>query len=372
MGFRFFKRMNILPGVTLNLSKGGGSVSVGPQGAKLTFGTSGARATFGLPGSGLFYTTNFSLKKLGQLFGRSSDAEAKETVIAADQAEGTPAPVEKVRPERKTPAALPQQDKWTPDSLANARLSDDEKELAAGCQALAADNEDEALAHLVQATELADGAFLAGFLSLKKKDVQGAIRYLTAATQQEQELGQRLSRYGIAATMSLEITEEVAAHVGPDIRGVLLALAEAYQAQKKYQEATSCLQRLRMLEPEDIVVKLSLAELLMEVERPTKESYQEVVQLTEGMQNESAVHAALLLYKAKALRGLELLDAALDTLSNALKKRKDRPEDLLRALRYERALVYEEKKDVRKARTELEKLYAEAPDYEDVKMRLEL
>lgn len=30
MGFRFFKRLNILPGVTLNLSKSGGSVSVGP------------------------------------------------------------------------------------------------------------------------------------------------------------------------------------------------------------------------------------------------------------------------------------------------------------------------------------------------------
>lgn len=56
MGFRFFKRLNILPGVQLNLSKGGGSVSVGPQGAKMTLGTSGGRVTFGLPGTGLFYS----------------------------------------------------------------------------------------------------------------------------------------------------------------------------------------------------------------------------------------------------------------------------------------------------------------------------
>ena len=237
---------------------------------------------------------------------------------------------------------------------------------------MSAGNEDGAIAHLTQAAELADGAFLAGCLLLKSGDVQAATRYLAAAAQQEKELGQRLSRHGVVATMSLAITEEVTAHVGPNIRGVLLALTEAYQAQEKYGEAVSCLQRLRLLDPEDVVVQLSLAELLMEAQSPTQESYQEVVQLSEGVGNESAMHAALILYKARALRGLGLLDAALEALSSGLKKRKDRPEDLLRALRYERALVYEEKRETRKARTELEKLYAETPDYEDVKIRLGL
>jgi len=60
MSFRFWRRVRIAPGVTLNLSKRGASISAGPQGAKLTAGTSGARATAGIPGSGLFYT-----KKLG-------------------------------------------------------------------------------------------------------------------------------------------------------------------------------------------------------------------------------------------------------------------------------------------------------------------
>jgi len=40
--------------------------------------------------------------------------------------------------------------------------------------------------------------------------------------------------------------------------------------------------------------------------------------------------------------------------------------ELLRALRYERALVYETLGKRRQARAELGKLYAEAPDYEDV------
>ena len=53
MPFRFFQRIRIAPGLTLNLSKGGVSVSAGPRGAKFTVGTSGTRATVGLPGTGL-------------------------------------------------------------------------------------------------------------------------------------------------------------------------------------------------------------------------------------------------------------------------------------------------------------------------------
>jgi hypothetical protein len=39
---------------------------------------------------------------------------------------------------------------------------------------------------------------------------------------------------------------------------------------------------------------------------------------------------------------------------------------------YERALVYEDLGKPRRARAELEKIYAEAPDYEDVAARLGL
>ena len=39
MGFRFWRRIKIAPGVTLNLSKSGGSLSFGPRGAKFTVGS---------------------------------------------------------------------------------------------------------------------------------------------------------------------------------------------------------------------------------------------------------------------------------------------------------------------------------------------
>jgi hypothetical protein len=56
MGFRFWRRIRIAPGVILNLSKSGGSLSFGPRGAKLTLGPRSKRVTVGFPGTGLFYT----------------------------------------------------------------------------------------------------------------------------------------------------------------------------------------------------------------------------------------------------------------------------------------------------------------------------
>ncbi len=367
MGFRFFKRMSILPGVTLNLSKSGGSVSVGPRGAKFTVGPQGSRISLGIPGSGLFYTTNFSLGKLGKLFGQSSESSEAAEAAAAP----IPAPAEPPPLAQRPKPVVREQDRLTPSFFEKLFTPSDQKALADGCQALASGDEDAAFEHLQKAIHLADGAFLAGFLALKKGRLDEATQYLTAAASQEQDLGRYLSHYGIAATMSLAITEKVSAHVGPDIRGVLLALAEAYQARDRRPDAVACLERLRQLEPDDVVVKLSLAELLMEAKGGDREIYQKVVQLAQGVENESPVHTALLLYKAKALHGLNFLDAALETLSNALKRKKDRSDDVLRALRYERALVYEGQGQDRRARAELEKLYAEAPDYEDVAARLE-
>lgn len=53
---RFWRRVRVAPGVTVNLSKGGLSTSVGPKGAKTTVGRNGLRQTLGIPGSGLSMT----------------------------------------------------------------------------------------------------------------------------------------------------------------------------------------------------------------------------------------------------------------------------------------------------------------------------
>ncbi|MCB8883829.1 DUF4236 domain-containing protein [Acidisoma cellulosilytica] len=57
MGFRFRRSVRIAPGLRLNLSKSGPSLSVGGKGATFNISKKGTRATFGIPGTGISYQT---------------------------------------------------------------------------------------------------------------------------------------------------------------------------------------------------------------------------------------------------------------------------------------------------------------------------
>ena len=76
MGFRFFKRFQIFPGISINLSKTGISFTLGISGAKLTLGKRGIRKTIGIPGTGVYYTTHKNWKKSKQ--NNMIDAEIDE------------------------------------------------------------------------------------------------------------------------------------------------------------------------------------------------------------------------------------------------------------------------------------------------------
>jgi len=60
---RFWRRFKIFPGVWLNISKAGISLSFGVKGATFTIGPKGHRRTLGIPGTGLFYTDKKSWAK---------------------------------------------------------------------------------------------------------------------------------------------------------------------------------------------------------------------------------------------------------------------------------------------------------------------
>jgi len=342
MAFRFWRRVRIAPGVTLNISKSGASLSFGPRGAKFTIGPRGRRTSIGVPGTGMFYT-------LTDPAGR-----ARRGGRSAPPAAPTPRP----------------EDRLTLGFFKRLVTPRDEQAFVDACRELVAGNESEALRHARDAVHLADGAYLAGFLSVNKDLLDDAGRYLTAAAGMCRSLGRYFRKYGVAATLSLTITDEVSAHVGPTLRGVLLGLVEVYQRRKDWRQAVECLKRLERIAPDDVVVKLSLAEMLLDVDASNRRFCKRVVRLTEGIGNDTPIHTALLLYKARALRALGLLTAARETLTCALRRRKGRDDELLRALRYERALVYEESGQRKRARNEFEKIYAEDPEYEDVARRI--
>lgn len=60
MGFRFQKRIRLLPGIRLNLSKTGASVTVGKTGLSVNLSKDGATGNVGIPGTGLAYREKIS------------------------------------------------------------------------------------------------------------------------------------------------------------------------------------------------------------------------------------------------------------------------------------------------------------------------
>ena len=342
MGFRFFRRVNVAPGIRLNFSKSGISPSFGVRGARITLGRSGIRKTIGIPGTGLFYT---------EVSGRKARQD-----------------------HRRRQAESPSQPQHKLDLGFFERLltPKEERAFVDGCKEYLAGRTKQALIHLRQAVHLADGAFLAGFLALEAGQFAEAAAYLKQAAARHTSLGKHFAKYGLNMQLSLPITEELTAHITPSRRGALLGLVEAYQRQGKVKEALACLKQLRREMPDDVVVNLSMAELVYEAAPNDKRLARQIVALAGDLKNESSVHAALMLYKARALRTLGLNTAAREVLTAALRKKRGRSEELLRALRYERACLYEDLGQHRRARSEFEKLYAEAPDYEDVTARLGL
>jgi hypothetical protein len=54
--FRFYRRVHVFPGLSLNLSKSGPSFTMGMRGAHVTVGSRGVRRTVGIPGTGAYWT----------------------------------------------------------------------------------------------------------------------------------------------------------------------------------------------------------------------------------------------------------------------------------------------------------------------------
>lgn len=354
MSYRFFRRVRIAPGLTINMSKSGPSLSVGGRGGHVTLGGSrGRRTTVGLPGTGLYWTSV------------QHQANARR-------------PTDRPSPVVRVPAPFPPPVSGTPRAKQKLTLSffrrlvtpDEEQAFVDGLRAMVEGDKVVALARLRGATHLADGAFVAGCLALQAGALQEAAIDLEAAVAASAELGRTFDRYGIDVTLVLHVTEEISASLEPNLESALLALVEAYQRLGRTDDALAGLRRLQALAPADPVVRLSLAELLVHRLPVDRASLEEAAKLGEDATNDSAIHAALRLHRATALRGLGLPDGAVALLSETLRRTADRPAELLHALRYERALAYEAAGQPKRARVDLERLYAEAPGYEDIATRL--
>lgn len=310
----------------------------------MTLGSRGVRRTLGLPGTGFYYTEHSSWN--------SSSGRALSNGSRGGQGYAST------------------EDRLTLGFFKRLITPKDERAFVDGLKAFVQGRENCALEQFTSSLNLADSAFMAGFLALKKLRFQEAVEALQQANRRHGSLGSLFAKYGVHVELVLPISRELQAHIGPRRRGLLLGMAEAYQAMDEHLLAAEALMELRDMLPEDVVVKASLAELLLDARPDDPKTHHEIVRMAGNVSNDSPAHGALMLYKAKALRAQGLHTAARDTLTAALRRTKERSKDLLLALRFERALVYAEMNQHQRSRTELEKVYAQNPEYEDVGQRL--
>ncbi|GIU84040.1 MAG: hypothetical protein KatS3mg008_0815 [Acidimicrobiales bacterium] len=347
MAFRFFRRVRLAPGLTLNLSKSGPSLSIGPRGAKITVGPRGTRLTAGIPGTGLFYTVTPGRGGGRRPGGRREGGDAGRV--------GDP--------------AGPDLDLGLFERLV---MSDEEEAFVDGLKALSGGDVESALGFLERAGDHPDVYCVAGIAHLQCGDPAAAATALERALSDPARVGERLARMGVGTLGFLMVTEEIVAPLWPDAVSASLALVEAYQSTGRWDMAAGLLESLLGELADDPVLLLSLVEIYTDTVPEDEGFLRRVLELTTGVDNESAVHAALLLHRARAFIGLGLHEAALETLTAALRRKAGRPPELLRAIRYERAGVYEKLGRRKSAQRDLERIYADDPGYEDVAARLGL
>ena len=99
MSFRFRRSVRIMPGVRLNLSKSGVSVSVGGPGATLKLSSRGSAVTLGLPGTGLSYPHQLS----------TPDGRAPRPYVAPPRAVPSPPSSPRLPAPEQPPALDPQE-----------------------------------------------------------------------------------------------------------------------------------------------------------------------------------------------------------------------------------------------------------------------
>jgi tetratricopeptide (TPR) repeat protein len=356
---RFRRSIRIAPGIKLNLGKRGISASVSVRGAHETFHISGRRTTsVGIPGTGISYIQRSSGRSPQRRVAASCSGGQRATRAAL-----RPAGVPLVG--RALAAALA-----TPGILASA----EEKRYHQGLVDYLAGNQAAALALFEQVCavepQIASAQLLAAVCAIVVGDRDRAIQHLEAVVQAPVALPDKLAaRYlpagDVDVSIRVAITPLIKAIVPFNRAGAVLALAEQYQLADRLEEAVGLLQQLHQAEPDDPVVRLSMADLLF-----AEGDFEGVVEVAAPAQTVDDVNLATIHLRAKALLELDDRVAGFETYRLALAKQAGRNADLLKAIRYDRALAFEQTGQSAKARADFERLFALDPTYLDVKARL--
>ena len=363
MGYlRFRRSIRIAPGIRLNLGKRGISASVGVRGAHETFHISGRRTTsVGIPGTGVSYIAR-------------SGGVSRTRAGSAGRPPGAAATGGATRPRGLASIPLSSVDPTTVLPRPGLFASSAEKRYYQGVIAYVRADYPTALVLFEQVCAeeplVVSAQLFAAMCAQHQGDPELAIRHFEAVVQAlvvlpDSFAAKYLPAARFTAEMLVAITPQISARVPWNRAGAVFALAEAYQDAGRLEEAVGLIQQLHAAEPDDPVVRLSLADLLY-----AEGDYEGVVEVAAPARNTDDVNLAAIHLRARALIELDHRIAGFETYRLALARTAGRSLELLKAIRYDRATAYEETGQSAKAGADLERLFALDPAYRDVKARL--
>jgi hypothetical protein len=287
MVWRFFRRIRILPGLTVNLSKSGASASVGPRGAKYTAGPHGKRLTLGLPGTGLFYTvTDKSSSGI-------SDADRKAVAEAKSSIKATMEEINHLCDTLKCDNDTYQDNQEPPREvgfqigfLDRQHLPKAEVALVDAFVAIGDGDNERAIQYSREASTEPDGALLASLLSIQAGHDHDAKKYLSFALKNSGSLGTIFKRYNPPFLMTLPITNGINLNLFDLSLETALVLAAALaEEEENYKYAVDLVKKALLYTENTDLLRIYYVKLLSKENPQSKETCDEVRWLRNILRN---------------------------------------------------------------------------------------
>jgi tetratricopeptide (TPR) repeat protein len=231
---------------------------------------------------------------------------------------------------------------------------------------------DEALAAFVEASE-ADAQnrtsaddFMAALVFLGRDDAPRAIPYLERVTGSGNPLPDKvMDDYAPGLAFTAAINDSIRVSIPAGSYLAVVTLATAYRTADRLDEAIGLLQQLHDVDPHDEFVIFNLCTLYAQ-----RDEHDEVVEITTGVKNDDDLTCLICVARAEAMAEQGMLDAAYEVAKEATKSKK-RDTEALKMGRYARAQILDKQGKAGMARKEFEKVYAEDPEYRDVRDRIQ-
>lgn len=325
MGFRVRKSIKIMPGVRMTFSPSGVSTSIGVRGARVTRGANGRiTRTIGIPGSGISHTST-----IRPASGRST----RRTVE-------TYAPVPPVGPNLFSPS-------YEKDFHKAKRLDTIQ--------------EYQRVITLYPEARIS-GSFLLALKLVEEKQYPLALQALENIWTVNDKIDSDplFRKYLGLKGFEVGIAEGVVAALNLNRDAIGLLLAETLQSQNQLERAIEVVEDLYPTQ----TTALSLADLYVSAKR-----WSDVIEISNGILNVDDATCLLLIYRGIAFRETGYLDAAKESFKEALKSKK-RAMVVRHRGHAERALTYMAEGKSGYALKEVEKIMAENPEDEGVKLIL--